>query len=83
MNLAIQLATSALTFLGMWLAGRKDWRGWAVGLANQVLWLAVIVTTDAWGILPLSVGLTVIYARNLARWRRDERASAVALAVEG
>ena len=73
MNLTIQLLTSALTFLGMWLAGRKDWRGWLVGLVNQVCWLAVIVTTDAWGILPLSVGLTVIYTRNLVRWRRDER----------
>lgn len=68
---AIALATSALTIWGMWLAGSKNWRGWAVGLGNQALWLAFIIVFGAWGLLPLSVALVFIYSRNLLRWKRD------------
>lgn len=71
-KLALSLATSAMTLWGMWLAGSKDWRGWAVGLANQALWLAFIVAFAAWGLLPLSFALIVIYSRNLIAWRRED-----------
>jgi 8-oxo-dGTP diphosphatase len=70
--LAIQLATSILTLYAMWLIGRKDWRGWVVGLANQVLWIATIITAPAWGIAPLCVALIVVYTRALIAWRRDD-----------
>jgi hypothetical protein len=68
---AIALSTSVFTLIGMWLAGNKDWRGWAVGLGNQVLWFIFIVVFGAWGLLPLSLTLTVTYARNLIRWRAE------------
>lgn len=67
------LATSIGTLFGMFLVGNKDWRGWVVGLVNQALWFAFVVAFNAWGLLPLSVTLTVIYARNLLRWRAEER----------
>lgn len=65
----ISLATSAATLAGMWLAGSGSWTGWAIGLANQALWLAFIVAFAAWGLLPLSLALIVVYTRNLLRWR--------------
>lgn len=71
MRQGIALATSVFTLFGMWLAGNKDWRGWAVGLANQVLWFIFIFAFEAWGLLPLSVALTITYTRNLLRWRRE------------
>lgn len=71
MRQVIALATSVVTLVGMWMAGNKDWRGWAVGLANQGLWLAFIVAFGAWGLLPLSLALIVTYTRNLIRWRAD------------
>lgn len=71
MRQLIALATSVLTLVGMWLAGSKRWEGWLVGLCNQGLWLAFIVAFSAWGLLPLSVALTVVYSRNLLRWRRQ------------
>lgn len=71
MRQAIALATSVVTLVGMWMAGNKDWRGWAVGLANQGLWLLFIFVFAAWGLLPLSLALIVTYTRNLLRWRAD------------
>lgn len=69
----IALATGAVTLVGMWLAGSKKWHGWAVSLANQGLWLAFIVAFRAWGLLPLSAALIVVYTRNLLAWRREAR----------
>lgn len=75
MSQVLALATAVGTLVGMWLAGSGDWRGWAVGLANQVLWLGFIFTFGAWGLLPLSAALIVVYGRNLARWRRQVEAA--------
>lgn len=76
MRQLVPLATSIVTLWGMYEAGSKRSRGWAIGLANQALWLAFIVAFGAWGLLPLSAALTVIYGRNLVRWRRDEALAA-------
>jgi hypothetical protein len=62
---------SGVTILAMQLAGRKDKRGWALGIANQVLWLAFIVHTQSWGLLVLTGVLTVTYAQNYQRWAKE------------
>lgn len=62
---------SGITILAMWLAGRKDKRAWAVGLANQALWLAFIWHTQSWGLLVLTGALIWIYSRNYLRWARE------------
>lgn len=72
MRQVIPLVTSVVTLVGIYEAGNKRSRGWAIGLANQALWLAFIVVFGAWGLLPLCGALTVMYTRNLIRWRRDE-----------
>lgn len=66
----LPLATSALTVVSMWRAGSGRPDAWAIGLANQVLWLLTIVLFGVWGLLPLTVILTVTYARNWARWKQ-------------
>ncbi len=68
MRQIIPLALSVLTLVGMWLAGNHDRRAWIVGLTNQALWITFIVVFDAWGLLPLSLALIVVYSRNLIRW---------------
>jgi hypothetical protein len=68
----LPFATGLLTLAAMWLVGNKRTLGWTIGLANQALWLAFIVVFKAWGLLPLTVVLTVTYTRNLIRWRREE-----------
>lgn len=61
--------TGALTIVAMELVARRDWRGWAVGLANQLFWLGLIVQRGLWGLLPLTAILTWRYLAALRRWR--------------
>lgn len=62
---------SAITLTSMYLAGNKSPAAWTLGLSNQVLWLAFIVHTEAWGLLPMLLGMVVVYSRNLLKWRRE------------
>lgn len=78
MRQLIPLALSANTIAVMWLAGNKSALGWALGLIGQALWLVFIVVFEAWGLLPLSVALTVVYGRNLRRWRQEQHDQEVA-----
>lgn len=55
------------TLTTMWLAGNGDRRAWYVGLASQCVWGLFIFTFAAWGLLPLSVCLVVVYIRNIRR----------------
>ena len=67
-------ATSAGTLLGMWLVGQKKSVGWVVGLVNQALWVTFSIMFEAWGLLPLTAALIVVYSKALIQWRRDEKA---------
>lgn len=59
--------TSAMTLWAVWLAGHNLRLSWKVSLANQSLWLAFIVASGAWGLLPLTVSLAAMFARHLSR----------------
>lgn len=71
MRQILPLVISAFTMLAMWMIGNKSWKGWVVGLVNQGLWIAFAIIFEAYGLIPLSVVLTVIYIRNLMKWRQD------------
>lgn len=58
---------------GLWLAGRQDWRGWAVGLAAQLLWIAYATATRQWGFYVSALAYGWVYFRNLRAWRRRTR----------
>jgi len=73
---AVSVLVSLVTIFGMWLVARKDWRGWLVGICNQVLWLVLIIQTRAWGLLLLTATLLYIYAKALLQWRRDDATNA-------
>lgn len=61
---------SAITIWMTLLAGNKHPKAWAVGLVNQALWLAWIVSAGAWGLLPMNAALWVVYGRNHWKWNR-------------
>lgn len=51
------------------LAAGSKWKwAWAMGLANQLLWLVWIVASESWGLIPMNLGLWVIYYRNHWLW---------------
>jgi hypothetical protein len=70
---------TAVGVFGLWLAGRKNLWGWAVGLGAQVLWIAYAYFTDQPGFYISALAYGTVYARNLRRWakeRREEREGA-------
>lgn len=69
-NILAPWAISAVTIATMWLAGNKHRLAWVVGLAGQGLWLAWILTSESWGLLPSNIVLWVIYGRNHMKWAR-------------
>lgn len=60
---------------GLYLAGRRNWWGWAIGLGAQVLWIAYAVSTSQWGFLGSAGAYGWVYARNLLAWRLEEKES--------
>lgn len=58
----------AVGVTGLYLAGRKSWVGWAVGLGAQVLWLGYSITTEQWGFLVSCFVYGAVYIRNLRAW---------------
>jgi hypothetical protein len=71
--IAAVLSISQLTVY--WLAGNKNRAGWVLGIAGAGPWVAVMVMSELWGLLPLVVGLQVIYIRNLVKWSREANES--------
>lgn len=74
LNQAIPLVLSINTLVLTWMVGNRKTAGWVLGCIGQVLWFVFIFTWQVWGLLPLAIGLTIVYARNLYRWRREQRA---------
>lgn len=60
------------TVVTMILAGNKNPLAWYSGIASQGLWLVFDYHVEAWGLMPLAVVLSVVYTRNLLRWRREQ-----------
>jgi hypothetical protein len=60
---------SAITIWMTVLAGNKHPSAWLIGLVGQALWLAWIIASSAWGLLPMNVALWIVYGRNHFKWR--------------
>lgn len=67
MNLALQLFTASLTLLSVHMAGKNDQRFNFLGLFNQALWLIVILQSKTYGLLILTVAMTITYSNNIRR----------------
>ncbi len=70
MILTLSLVMAAAGCLGMILAGRGMWQGWAIGLAVQPVWAVFAVLTEAYGLLITCLMYGTVYAKNLAKWWR-------------
>lgn len=59
---------SVITIYMTVLAGNKSRHAWAIGLANQALWLIWIVASESWGLIPMNLALWIVYGRNHLKW---------------
>ena len=64
---------SAITLYTMFLAGGKKRYTWIVGLVNQALWVLWIIKAKAWGLVPMNIGLWVVYVRNHLAWSEKKK----------
>lgn len=60
---------TAVGVFGLWLAGRRNRLGWAVGLGAQGLWITYALTTEQYGFLVSAGAYGWIYAKNFVSWR--------------
>ncbi len=71
--LYMQLTISAASLAAAWLIGSKNVWGQRLSVVAHPLWWIYIVMSRQWGLIPLEVGYTVIVARALILWERDEK----------
>lgn len=67
------LVLAAVGVLGLFIAGRKHWAGWAIGLGAQVLWVIYALVTRQYGFLASAFAYGAVYGNNLRRWVADEK----------
>ena len=72
--MVFEIATSVMTILAFFYAGKYKWWGWLLGLISEMMWNAIIIYQEMWGLLPQSVFLLVIYSYNMVKWyKRNKR----------
>ena len=64
---------TAVGIFGIYLAGRKNLYGWAVGLGAQVLWIAYAISTEQWGFIVSAFAYGSVYAKNWSRWAKESK----------
>ena len=75
MQAVIQLALAVFGLSAMFMAMGNNPRArrWApiVGLCGQPFWIAFAISTQAWGLLVLSLAYSAVYVRGAwVQWRR-------------
>lgn len=55
--------------LGMYVAGKGRWHGWAMGLAIQPVWVVFALVVHSWPLMLSSALYGSVYVRNLWRWK--------------
>lgn len=71
---------AAVGITGIYLAGRMNKLGWAIGLGAQLLWLAYAIATRQWGFIATAIAYGFVYARNWWRWYVAEESATKAVA---
>lgn len=64
---------SAIGILGIFLAGKKNKLGWAIGLGAQVLWIVFAITTAQYGFILAAIAYGTIYLKNWLSWNKDDK----------
>jgi hypothetical protein len=39
---------------------------------NQILWMTWIIASQTWGLVPMSIALAIVYARNHFKWKAEK-----------
>lgn len=69
---------TAVGVFGLYLAGRKDRRGWMVGIGAQVLWIAYATATHQWGFYFSALAYGFVYTKNAHAWKPTPKSTSMA-----
>lgn len=72
-GLAWSVILAVVGIFGLYIAGRRLWWGWLVGLGAQVLWIVYAIATRQWGFILSALAYGWVYGRNALRWQREAR----------
>lgn len=61
---------AAIGILGIYVAGKNNKWGWAIGLAAQLLWIAYALVTKQYGFIISAFAYGYFYALNFIKWHR-------------
>lgn len=59
---------AAIGIAGLYLAGKKNYWGWGLGVCAQALWAVYAVTTGQWGFLLSAAAYAIVYTKNFFAW---------------
>lgn len=62
---------------GLYLAGRKNKFGWAVGIFAQSLWISYALATHQYGFLFSAFAYGWVYSKNFLAWRKEVKLNEV------
>lgn len=61
----------AVGVTGIYLAGKRNMYGWALGVLAQILWIAYALATHQYGFIISALVYGWVYVKNFINWRRD------------
>ena len=68
-------ALSIVGVIGIYLTGRKNWRGYAVGIFTECAWVWYAIVTKQWGFIFGSTIYISVYFFNINKWLAEAKAA--------
>lgn len=72
-SLTLQIAVSIVTLVAVWYNGRKNVWGPRFGVVANVVWWALCIHDQLWGLIPFQLAMTYLSWRMLILWELDHR----------
>jgi drug/metabolite transporter (DMT)-like permease len=66
-------ALSIVGVIGIYLTGRKNWRGYAVGIFTECAWVWYSIVTKQWGFIFGSTIYISVYLLNINKWLSEAK----------
>lgn len=66
------VSLTIISITTMYVAGRKRWEGWALGLAGQLVWITYALVTIQYAFVASAILHGTVYGINLRRWRNED-----------
>jgi len=67
---------------GVFLTGKKDWRGWAIGVLSELLWFIYAIVTKQYGFIFGCILYTTVFIKNLNNWLYAHRIKRIRKFIE-